>query len=154
MNLRTLGTMETKITSLRVIERVTKSKGNYPDIPFLIVNITWKIPECDFYFFRFLRDSHDVIEGLAIDDPSSYSDPWRNPPKYTKVWTPHDQKWEYLEKFQTFWMKAWVSDCPVVRVVLDELRHFQQTGELSSVYRFPKESTLHTHLTTLDSFID
>lgn len=153
--MRVNDTMGTQITSLRVTEGVTKSGSNYPDIPFLIVNITWKIPGCDFYFDRFLRDSHDIIEVLAIDDPPSYGEPWGgNPPKYTKVWTPHDQKWEYLEKFQTFWMKAWVSDCPVVRVVLDELRHFQQTGEFSSVYRFHKESTLHSHLSTLDYFID
>jgi hypothetical protein len=145
--------METKITSLRVTERVTKSKGNYPDIPFLIVDITWKISEGDFYFFRFLRDSHDVIEGLAIDNPLSYG-LCGVPTKFTKVWTPHDQKWVYLEKFQTFWMKAWVSDCPVVRIVLDELRHFHQTGEFSSVYRFYKESTLYAHLSTLDSFMD
>jgi hypothetical protein len=152
--MRVNDTVDTQITSLKVTERVTKSKGNYPDIPFLIVKITWKISEGDFYFDRFLRDSHDIIEVLAIDDPIAYADAWGDLPKYTKVWTPHDQKWEYLEKFQTFWMKAWVSDCPVVRVVLDELRHFQQTGEFSSVYRFPKESTLHTHLTTLDSFTD
>ena len=147
--------METKITSLRVTEKVTKSKGNYPDIPFLIVNITWQVPTDSFYFPRYLRDSKEVAEDLAIESPLPHGDLWyQRPLKYKKVWTPHDQKWEYLEKFQTFWMKAWVSDCPVVRVVLNELRHFHQTGQFSSVYRFYKESTLYTHLSTLDSFTD
>ena len=146
--------VDTKITSLRVTEKVTKSKGNYPDIPFLIANVTWQVPADNFYFSRYLRDSKEIAEELAIDNPSSYSDPRGNLPKYTTVWTPHDQKWEYLEKFQTFWMKAWVSDCPVVRVVLNELRHFHKTGQFSSVYRFYKESTLYTHLSTLVSFTD
>lgn len=146
--------MNAQITSLRVTEKVTKSKGDYPDIPFIIANITWQVPEDSFYFPRFIRDSKEVAEELAIDDLLSYDDPWRNPPKFTKVWTPHDRKWEYLEKFQTFWMKAWVSDCPVVRSTLSELKHFQQTGKFSSVYRFHKESTLYTHLSTLDSFTD
>jgi hypothetical protein len=146
--------MNTQITSLRVIEKVTKSTGKFPDIPYLIANITWQVPTDSFYFSRFLRDSKEVVEELAIDNPSSYGDTRGNPPKYTKVWTPHDPKWEYLEKFQTFWMKTWVSDCPVVRSVLDELKHFEQAGEFSSVYRFHKESTLHTHLSTLDSFTD
>jgi len=146
--------MNSQITSLRVTEKVTKSKGNYPDIPFLIVNITWQIPPDSFYFSRYLRDSKEVKEEQAIDDPLSYVNPWGYPPKFTKVWTPHDQKWEYLEKFQTFWMKAWVSDCPVVRSVLNELKHFQQAGEFSSVYRFYKESTLYAHLSTLDFFMD
>ena len=146
--------MNTQITSLRVTEKVTKSKGKFPDIPYLIVNITWQVPTESFYFSKYLRDSKEIAEELAIDDPSSYSDPGGNPPKSTKVWTPYDPKWEYLEKFQTFWMMAWVSDCPVVRSVLNELKHFQQTGKFSSVYRFHKESILHAHLTTLDSFVD
>ena len=146
--------MNTRITSLRVTEKVTKSKGNYPDIPFLIVNITWQVPTNNFYFSRYLRDSKEIVEELAIDDPMSYDDPRGDLPKYTKVWTPHDPKWKYLEKFQTFWIKVWVSDCPVVRSLLNELKHFEQAREFSSVYRFQKESTLHTHLSTLDLFTD
>ena len=146
--------MQTQITSLRVTGKVTKSKGNYPDIPFLIVNITWQVPGDSFYFPRFLRDSKEFVEELAIDSPLSYINPWENSPEFKKVWAHQDQKWEYLEKFQTFWIRARVSDCPVVRTVVEELMHFHQTGKFSPVYRFQKESTLHTHLSTLDSFTD
>ena len=58
--------MNTQITSFRVTEKVTKSKGNYPDIPFLIVNITWQVPTNNFYFSRYLRDSKEIVEELQM----------------------------------------------------------------------------------------
>ena len=74
--------------------------------------------------------------------------------EFEKVWIPHGDRWKYIPKFNTFWYRDYVSDCPVVRATLKELEHFQQREEFSSEYRFFDESILYKHLSVLCTFTD
>lgn len=143
-----------KITSLRVTEKVTKSKGDYSDIPYLVVNITWELPLYSPYRKRFIRDSKDIALWQAVKNPESYENPWLHPPEYSEAWVPQDEKWEYLQKFDAFWFRQYVSDCTVVRSILGELKYYKQNGRFPGTYRYPDESILHRHLSSLDSYWD
>jgi hypothetical protein len=147
--------MKTAITSLRVAEKVSVKSGDFPNIPYLIVNLTWKISPDDFYFQAFLDDTKDIVQQISVVDPDTWNDPCSlHETNFEKVWIPHGDRWKYIPKFETFWYKDYVSDCPVVRATLKELEHFQQREEFSSEYRFFDASILYKHLSVLCTFTD
>lgn len=147
--------MKTAITSLRVAEKVSVQSGDFPDIPYLIVNLTWKVSPNSSYFQWFLDDSKDIVQQLSVVNPEKWDDPFSLfEIEFEKVWIPHGDRWKYIPKFNTFWYKDYVSDCPVVRATLKELEHFQQREKFSSEYRFFDESILYKHLSVLCTFTD
>jgi hypothetical protein len=147
--------MKTAITSLRVAEKVSVQSGDFPDIPYLIVNLTWKVSPNSTHFQWFLDDTKDIVQQLSVVNPEKWDDPFSLfEIEFEKVWIPHGDRWKYIPKFNTFWYKDYVSDCPVVRATLKELEHFQQREEFSSEYRFFDESILYKHLSVLCTFTD
>ena len=149
--------MTLTITSLRVDER----KGEV--VPFLVINCTFKvIPEAhDGYLWAQAKgDSEDYRQVLTIDDPEKYEESlltWdyaTRYPGYGRAWTHQDPVWEYLEKFDTFWLREWVADCPVTRAIVKDLEHYKTHGMLPTVYRTIDEGIILQHLRTLQKYWD
>jgi hypothetical protein len=151
--------MTLTITSLRVDGRGT-------EVPFLIVNCTFKCAE-DPENYDFLRvqakgDSEEYRKVLTIDDPEKYLEfimDWdlnsRTPyPGYGRAWTHQDPVWQYIEKFDTFWFREWIADCPVTRAIVADLKYYKEHGKLPTVYRSVDEGIILQHLRTLQSYWD
>jgi len=145
------------ITSLRVDER----KGEV--VPYLIVNCCFTVvPEShDGYLWAQAKgDSEEYRQVLTIDDPKKYEESlliWDYTTRYSgygSAWTHQDPVWEYIEKFDTFWLREWVADCPVTRAIVKDLEHYKTHGMLPTVYRTIDEGIILQHLRTLQSYWD
>jgi hypothetical protein len=151
--------MTLTITSLRVDEK----KGEV--VPYLIVNCTFKVaPEShDGYLWTQAKgDSEEYRQVLTIDDPEKYEEYILNwdfnsksrYPGYGRAWTHQDPVWGYIEKFDTFWLREWVADCPVTRAIVKDLEHYKTHGMLPTVYRTIDEGIILQHLRTLQQYWD
>lgn len=158
--------MALTITNLRVDARVTQNPENWPDVHYLVVNVVFKCdrdPEnYDFIWTQAKADSEDYRQVLTIDDPKRY-EAWitdwdlncrKKYPGYGRAWTHQDCSWQYIEKFDCFWFREWISDCAVTRAIISELEHYKEHGKLPSVYRSVEEGIILTHLRTLQSYWD
>jgi len=152
-----------EITSLRVDERVTPA-GNlwYAEVPYLIVNATFKINEDEHLLERTKAEASEYSSVLTIDDPERYEtwianqcgfDQFRYD-GYGRAWTSQDPPFYYLEKFQTFHFRQFVADSSVTRAILAELTHFKQHGKLPSVYRHAEEYVVISLFHLLDRLWD
>jgi hypothetical protein len=149
---------ELTITSLRVNEY----RGAQSDVPFLVINCTFKVdPETSLWQMA-KGESEEYVQRLTIDDPEKYEhwvktqcgfDQFRYP-GYGRAWTPQDVPWRYLDKFDTFWFREWVADCGVTRAAIAELRHYKEHGTLASEHRSTHEYTVLRYLRCLESFWD
>lgn len=147
--------MTTQITSFKVTEKTSVLSGDYPNISYLVVNLTWKVPRDSPYLHEFFDGTQDILQQLSIENPEAWSDTsLLKDVNFVRVWVPNEEKWKYIQKFDTFWYKGYVSDCPVVRTVLRELEHFQRSGEFSSEYRTFDEIVLYKLLSVLCTFCD
>jgi hypothetical protein len=149
--------MTLTITSLRVDERKGKT------VPHLIVNCCFTVePDAnDGYLWAQAKgDSEEYRQVLTIDDPEKYEaslltwDYTTRYPGYGRAWTHQDPVWEYVEKFETFWFREWVADCPVTRAIIADLEHYKTHGMLPTVYRTIDEGIILQHLRTLQSYWD
>ena len=149
--------MTLTITSLRVDER----KGE--TVPFLIVNCCFRVdPEANdgSLWAQAKGDSEEYRKVLTIDDPEKYEasllnwDYSQRYPGYGRAWTHQDPVWQYIEKFETFWLREWVADCPVTRAIVRDLEHYKTHGMLPTVYRTIDEGIILQHLRTLQSYWD
>jgi hypothetical protein len=75
-------------------------------------------------------------------------------PGYGRAWTHQDPVWQYLEKFDTFWLREWVADCPVTRAIIADLEFYREHGKLPTVYRTIDEGIILQHLRTLQTYWD
>ena len=151
--------MTLTITNLRV-----DSKGT--EVPYLIVNCVFKCdradnPGEDFAWLQAKAWSEEYRQVLTIDDPERYEDwisnHWDFHEKYDgygRAWTHEDPTWQYIEKFDCFWFREWVSDCSVTRALIYELEYFEEHGKLPSVYRAIDECIILSHLRSLHSYWD
>jgi hypothetical protein len=155
--------MALEITSLRVDERITPG-GNlwYADVPYLIVNATFRITEDEHLFERTKAEASEYSSVLTIDDPKRYEEFLLNwdlninskYDGYGRAWTSQDPPFYYLEKFQTFWFRQWIADSSVTRAILSEIQHFKEHGKLPSVYRHAEEYIIMSHFHCLDRLWD
>jgi hypothetical protein len=145
------------ITSLRVDER----KGEV--VPYLIVNCCFTVePDAhDGYLWAQAKgDSEEYRQVLTIDDPVKYEESlldWdysQRYPGYGRAWTHQDPVWQYIEKFNVFWFREWIADCPVTRAIVKDLEHYKTHGMLPTVYRSIDEGIILQHLRTLQSYWD
>ena len=149
--------MTLTITSLRVDERGT-------EVPFLIVNCTFKCdkdPESyDFLQVQAKGDSEEYRQVLTIDDPEKYEaslltwDYTTRYPGYGKAWTHQDPVWQHIEKFDSFWFREWIADCPVTRAIVSDLAYYKEHGKLPTVYRSIDEGIILQHLRVLQQYWD
>lgn len=152
----------------------------WPAVPYLIVNCVFR---CDPGYYRDKalgrsKDYRQVIvtgspeeeeaafvarfdEHVAATEKDPELDPlgewvdWANKqPEKQRVWTYDDPLWHYIEKFDVFHFREWVSDCPVTRAALQELRLYQIDGDTGSVYRSTEEEIVLKHLETISSYWD
>jgi hypothetical protein len=150
--------MTLTITNLRVDER----KGEV--VPYLIINCCFRVdPDVnDGYLWAQAKgDSEEYRQVLTIDDPEKYEHwighEWdfnTGYPGYGKAWTHEDPSWQYIEKFDTFWLKEWVADCPVTRAIIADLKYYKENGKLPTVYRSIDEGIILHHLRTLHAYWD
>ena len=149
--------MTLTITSLRVNERGT-------EVPFLIVNCCFKCAKdsesYDFLWTQAKGDSEDYRQVLTIDEPEKYEASlltWDFKTRYSgygRAWTHQDPVWQYIEKFDTFWLREWIADCPVTRAIVSDLAYYKEHGKLPTVYRSIDEGIILQHLRTLQSYWD
>ena len=149
--------MTLTITSLRVDER----KGEV--VPYLIINCCFTVePEThDGYLWAQAKgDSEEYRQVLTIDNPEKYEESlltWdyaTRYPGYGRAWTHQDPVWQYVEKFDTYWFREWVADCPVTRAIVKDLEHYKTHGMLPTVYRTIDEGIILQHLRTLQRYWD
>ena len=156
------------ITSLRVDYRKTEGDGEVwlEDVPYAIVNCTFKIPrrteDDERTWQRAKAESEDYQSVLTIDDPKKYEE-WifrqdfslnERYGGYGRAWTHNDCPWQYLEKFDTFWFREWVADSPVTRAIINELDYYRFFNKLPSVYRHVDECIIQSHLRALQGYWD
>ena len=143
----------------------------WPSVPYLIVNCVFR---CDpgYYHDKALARSQDykqvVLTGSPeeeerefqervakfVDAPSDWiTDLAKQEPK-PMGWTYDHASWHHIEKFDVFWFREWISDCPVTRAAIQELRLYQLAGGTGSVYRSEEEEVILNHLETLQRYWD
>jgi hypothetical protein len=155
-------TMAITITNLRADFRSSESS----DVSYIIVNCTFKCardPEnYDYAWNQAKAWSEEYRQVLTIDDPKGY-EAWISNwdlnsrskyPGYGKAWTHEDPTWQYIEKFDTFWFREWISDCGTTRDIIQELEYYRKHGELPWVYRAIDDCIILKHLRTLQSYWD
>ena len=151
--------MTLTITSLRV----DAIQGDV--VPFLIVNCCFTVEpdsEDGFLWAQAKGDSEEYRQLLTIDDPVSHEmfiSNWdlnvkSKYPGYGRTWTHQDQIWQYIKKFNVFWFREWISDCPVTRAIIADLTYYKEHGKLPTVYRSVDEGIILKHLRTLHSYWD
>jgi len=155
--------MALTITSLRVDERVTP-EGNlwYNDVPFLVINATFKIEHDEHLLERTKADAEDYREVTTIDDVARYlkhieEDDFLTSPRYDgfgRAWTYQEPPFYYLPKFNTFHFRQYIADSSVTRAIVAELEYYKQHGKLPSVYRHAEEYIIISHFTCLDRYWD
>lgn len=153
------------ITSLRVDNRVTP-QGNVwtKDVPYAIVNVCFKIDQStddgSWAWQRAKAEAEEYASVLTIDDPKRYeqfllSVDWHTKyDGYGRAWTHNDAPWQYIEKFDTFWLREWVADTLPTKMILWELQYYKENGRLPSVYRHSEDCIILQHLRTLQGYWD
>jgi hypothetical protein len=156
--------MTLKITSFKAVKNETEMEtGN---IPFLWVNITFKIDKKDeddtHLWERTKAESEEYIKTFTIDDPVKYIE-WvmntdfeveQSYPGFGRAWTLNDNKWNYIEKFDTFHFRDCIAYSSVTLEILDEILYYKENGKLKNIYRHTDESVVLTHIRTLSSYWD
>lgn len=157
--------MNPQVTSLKVIEGPINPDPE-DKVKFLMVNVTFKLDSEDPYgLWSYAKDrTKQFVKRIAVDDPEKL-DEWYNTvpvnqwfsrhyPGYSQVWASNDAPWQYLEKYDTFWLREWVSDCPVTRAIIQEISHYKNFGKFPCQYRSTDEHILLKHLETLEGYWD
>jgi len=151
-------TSDLTITSLRWNPYVSKFSG----IPYLVVNCTFKARPGTLTWDFAKRDSEEFSYQKTVDHPKEF-EKWLSSsaglsqfayPGLGKAWTMKDSLWEYIEKFDTFWLRTFVADCAVVRAALEDLEHYQKHGRFQSIYRHEDSSVMMRHLRTIVEYWD
>lgn len=150
--------------TLRILNLRVDYRGE--DVPFAIVNCVFKCErsnnyDTDFAWAQAKADSEEYRQVLTVDDPKRYeawiTSHWDLSKRYSgygRAWTHNDPPWRYVEKFDVFWFREWISDCPVTRAVIFELEYYREHGKLPSVYRSVDEGIILSHMRTLHSYWD
>jgi len=161
--------MAITITNLRVDRRETKGYLADEDtsLSYLIVNCVFKCSRDplnhDFSWHQAKGGSEEYHKVLTIDDPKRYEewlvdpDGWNFSSRYNgygKAWTHADPVWQYIEKFDCFWFREWISDCTVTRAIITELEYYKEHGKLPSVYRSIDDGIILAHLRSLHTYWD
>jgi len=134
-------------------------------VPFLVVNCCFTVePDANdgFLWAQAKGDSEEYRQVLTIDDPEKYETWLENSwgfsqfryDGYGKSWTHQDPVWQYIEKFDTFWFREWIADCPVTRAIIADLKYYKEHGKLPTVYRSVDEGIILHHLRTLQRYWD
>jgi hypothetical protein len=158
--------MTVTITSLNWREKVTPPVGPWPAVPYLIVNVTWRVEpggdDDEGTHKMFLGATEDYQKVLTVDDPKQWEEYLAGCggldlfqyPGLERRYTLNDKKWRYIPKFDTFWLREWIVDSPVTRAILKELEVYKRTGKLESVYRGTDSHILYNHFETLNRYWD
>ena len=145
---------------------MTPLVGPWPAVPYLIVNATWRVEpggdDDEGTHGIFLSATEDYQKVLTVDDPKQWDEYLAGNngldlfkyPGLEKRYTLNDQKWRYIKKFDTFWLREWIVDSPVTRAILKELEVYKRTGKLESVYRATDSHILYNHFETLQRYWD
>jgi hypothetical protein len=127
-------------------------KARKSEYPFLIVNCVFRLSDSEegnCLKIKALSLSRETTRVLASDSEENLEKgDWK------WMWTFSDPVWRHIPKFDVFWLRTWVSDCPVTRAALSELREYEQNGSLSTAYRQLDGGVILRHLQTLDSYWD
>jgi len=158
--------MTVTITHLSWRPKMTPPVGPWPAVPYIIANICWRVEpggdDDEGTHEIFLSATEDYHKVLTVDDPKLFDDylvsdagfGLFNYPGLEHRYTFNDQKWRYIEKFGTFWLREWIVDSPVTRAILKELEVYKRTGKLESVYRATDSHILYNHFDSLQRYWD
>lgn len=137
---------ELTITHLSYREKISK----VGKVPFLEFNCTFRVSQGSSLFSRVLSDSQPCRRTL----PCKISGEGINYENLPLTWPLQDPKWNYIQKFDTFWMHELVSDCYVTRACIEELQFYQEHGVFSNVFRHTDGSVALRHLETIFRYWD
>ena len=158
--------MTVTITSLNWREKVTPPVGPWPAVPYIIANICWRVEpgedDDEGTHGMFLSATEEYHKVLTVDDPKRFDEYIMSDagfglfeyPGLERRYTFNDQKWRYIPKFDTFWLREWTVDSSMIRAILKELEVYKRTGKLESVYRGTDAHILYNHFETLNRYWD
>lgn len=137
------------------------SKASKDGTPYAIVNCTFRVFDDPYLHDRCKSDASEYDRSTTVDDIDRFEHwlehSWEHGERYDGLkgaWTMKDPAWNYIEKFDTFWFREWVSDGPITRAIYAELAHYCRTGELPLVYRGTDEGVVVRHLKALQIYWD
>lgn len=125
--------------------------GKNSEFPWLLVNCVFRISDNEDHPYkqRALAESQHHIINMAAETREHLEKG-----KFKKMWVFSEPEWLYLEKFDVFWFRQWISDCSVTRACLQELRYYEEHGYFPSFYRHTPEGVFLRHLRCLGSYWD
>lgn len=148
--------MTLEITSLDIQPKVGQS-----GVPYAIINCTFRVFDDPYLHGLCMSDASEYGRSTTVDDIDRFEHwlehSWEHGARYEGLkgaWVMKDPIWTYIEKFDTFWFREWVSDGPITRAIYAELAHYCRTGELPAVYRSTDEGVVVRHLKTLNMYWD
>ena len=149
------------------IRDLSARPGRSVGVPFLRVNCVF---QCEDEYFQSkamgstLNYHQVVVTGSPeeewkemdrlFEEEKSFIDHLNSMPTRDKVWTYNDAHLIHIPKFDVFWLREWVADCPVVKAALEDLFEYQTTGKFSVPYRSADEEIVLKLLKTLSDFWD
>lgn len=154
--------MSLEITSLSTRYRVTP-KGNLSDfdVPYIIVNATFRIENDSHLFERTKADAAEYRQVLTIDGPEDYETfltnwdlTFKNGYDFGRAWIHNNPPFQYLEKFNTFHFREWIAYSSVTQAIIAELEYYKKYGKLPSIYRHAEEYIIISHFCSLERYWD
>jgi hypothetical protein len=161
--------------SITIRDLSYRLKTSRDNTPYLIVNCVFQC-EPGYYHAKAMARSQEYREVVVTGSPEEEKAEWdarlaeeerdeegawlekwvekANNLEFKKVWTYDDPIFTYIEKFDVFWFREWVATCPITRSALQELRDYQTSGKISSIYRTTDEEIVLKHLETIRSYWD
>ena len=150
--------------------------GEKSSVPYIVANITWKVNrqnhdgESLWQQMKSKSEAYTQVTTTGTPDEESalIEAAWGESgesvggwieymnihSRWGKAWTHQDEKWQYIEKFDTFWLREWCSDCGIVREALKELEYFRKTGKTLYTYRGIDDGVMLRHLETIHDYWD
>lgn len=132
------------------------------DVPYLIVNATFRIIDDEHLLERTKAEAEPYRNILTIDDPKRYEEfllDWdancsSRYDGYGRAWTHNEGPFTYLEKFDTFWFREWIANSIATRAIVGELEHYKEFGKLPSTYRHVEDYIVISHFDALHRYWD
>jgi len=149
------------------IRELSARPGKSVGVPFVVVNCVFTC-EDGYFHSKAMGNTVDYHQVLVSGSPEeeakimdrlfeqegSFIDRINSMPPRNKVWTYNDPYLTHIPKFDVFWLREWVADCPVTKAILEDLFEYQTTGKFSVPYRSADEEIVLKMLRTLSLFWD
>lgn len=118
----------------------------------MIVNMTMKVDD-GLYRSLLKSKSDELTKTFIIKDIDAFRETY-DWCYVEEAWTYNDTLITYIDKFDVFWLRLWVSLCPLTEIAINEIRTFKETGVFPGPYRAEDSNVLIKYIESLIAFID